>query len=229
MDWSWLNFVVFWVAVMSGALSIFREAVQIFPPGRITKKLQKSLFWRCVWIAFVVSAVWSWIVERNARIAAEHEIDRFEISMRPYVGVEKVKLLKGLHVGEQIQIQAQFRNSGKTPAIGVVDVEDTVFGDKSIPPRFDMPTITGDPVDIPPDNYKTMIFMGDIVSQAMLDEISKGTKTIYFYGEMEYRNTYSSKIYSEPTFCYTYDADIPENFLGSCGSPTFNRPKKNSK
>src|SRR3989442_3639221 len=110
MDWSWLNFVVFWVAVMSGALSIFREAVQIFPPGRITKKLQKSLFWRCVWIAFVVSAVWSWIVERNARIAAEHEIDRFEISMRPYVAVEKVKLLKGLHVGEQIPQWAEIES-----------------------------------------------------------------------------------------------------------------------
>src|SRR5437899_9165199 len=89
---SWLNFVVFWVAVMSGALSIFREAVQIFPPGRITKKLQKSLFWRCVWIAF------------------EHEIDRFEISMRPYVGVEKVKLLKGLHVGEQIPQWAEIES-----------------------------------------------------------------------------------------------------------------------
>ena len=71
-----------------------------------------------------------------------------------------------------------------------------------------------------------MMFWGDTVSQAMLDEISKGTKTIYFYGEMEYRNNYdSSKIYSELPFCYSYDPDIPENFLGSCGSPTF--AKKN--
>src|SRR5437879_2051388 len=202
MDWSWLNVVPLWLFYMSGALSILREVFLLFSPHRVQKK---SLFWRCVWIAFVLSAASSWKIERNARVAAEHRIDQSEISTRPYVGVEKVKLLKGLHAGEQIQIQAQLRNSGKTPAIRVTGIEDTVFGDKSIPPRFNMPTVRGDPIDIPPDNHKTMMFWGDTVSQAMLDEISKGTKTIYFYGEMEYRNNYdSSKIHSELPFCYSY-------------------------
>src|SRR5271170_1118433 len=47
-----LKVVVFMVALMSGVLSIIREAIDLFFPNRFS---HTSVFWRCVWVSFIIS------------------------------------------------------------------------------------------------------------------------------------------------------------------------------
>ncbi len=52
-----LEILLWAVALMSGILSILREALAIFLPERVPKR---SLFWNCVIISFVISATILW-------------------------------------------------------------------------------------------------------------------------------------------------------------------------
>jgi hypothetical protein len=63
---AWLQYILemlIWaVALMSGILSILREALAIFAPD---KAPQRSLFWNCVIIAFIISAAILWEMEHK--------------------------------------------------------------------------------------------------------------------------------------------------------------------
>lgn len=64
--------VVLWmVALMSGALSIFREVYGLYS-GVIPAR---SLFWSCAWVAFVFSAAISWVIEHKEKLEAEKRAD----------------------------------------------------------------------------------------------------------------------------------------------------------
>jgi hypothetical protein len=58
--WRWLRIVGFVVGLMSGPLSLVRELYLIYNPNAIQSA---ALFWHCVWIAFILSAVLVWIAE----------------------------------------------------------------------------------------------------------------------------------------------------------------------
>ena len=63
--------VLLWVvALMSGGFSIFRELYGIYS-GTLPAR---SLFWSCVWIAFVVSAAILWAMEHKAKEEAEKKL-----------------------------------------------------------------------------------------------------------------------------------------------------------
>jgi hypothetical protein len=69
--------VVLVVTLMSGILSLVRELLAIYAPERVPPA---SLFWHCVWIAFIISAVVSWWNEHSQlndlKISTSKEIER---------------------------------------------------------------------------------------------------------------------------------------------------------
>lgn len=66
---SWLNIVLLAVALMSGILSIIREGILIYNPTKID---QKRIFWGCMRIAFIISALLLWGLEHQALIKSKH-------------------------------------------------------------------------------------------------------------------------------------------------------------
>jgi hypothetical protein len=70
----WTNYlslfkvVPIWAAIMTGSLSLVREAVTLFAqsPDPIW---QKNIFWSCVWIAFIVSAITAWVLKHQELLA----------------------------------------------------------------------------------------------------------------------------------------------------------------
>lgn len=65
--------ILLWaVALMSGILSILREALTVFAPDQV---LQRSLFWNCVIISFVISAAILWVLEHKKVIALTNKLD----------------------------------------------------------------------------------------------------------------------------------------------------------
>ena len=57
-----LSMLLWGVALMSGILSIVREVLSIFFPKIVP---QRSLFWNCVFIAFIISAAILWFIEHQ--------------------------------------------------------------------------------------------------------------------------------------------------------------------
>jgi hypothetical protein len=69
---SWLQIVLIMVALMSGILSIIRELISIYAPNRV---VGGSLFWRCVWVSFIISAVLLWGIEHGHTIELQERLD----------------------------------------------------------------------------------------------------------------------------------------------------------
>jgi hypothetical protein len=67
-----LSLIVLMVAFMSGILSIIREAISIFYPAQAAPA---TLFWRCVWIAFILSAGTAWYLEHQKAEALANDLD----------------------------------------------------------------------------------------------------------------------------------------------------------
>jgi hypothetical protein len=103
------------IALMSGALSLFRELHGISTNTPTTR----SLFWSCVWIAFIVSAFISWFQERlaasqekDARTLAENRLN----DSAPKLFLEYSEQ----HAAEFMTYSGLFvRNSGKQQAFKV--------------------------------------------------------------------------------------------------------------
>jgi hypothetical protein len=72
---------------MSGILSILREAVAIFLPNQVP---QRSLFWNCVIIAFVISAVVLWVIEHAKKNKLEKELDHSKPKLSAEIGLTSV-------------------------------------------------------------------------------------------------------------------------------------------
>lgn len=106
-----LLLILWLVALMSGAFSIFREVYGIYsgviPP--------RSLFWSCTWIAFVVSAAILWCLEY-----------REKKSLKKQIADEEPKLMFGVCAGIDWSILESrneyvftLRNYGHRPALYV--------------------------------------------------------------------------------------------------------------
>ncbi|MGA2022796.1 MAG: hypothetical protein ABSH02_19550 [Candidatus Sulfotelmatobacter sp.] len=65
----WFQVVLLVISLMSGILSLIREAVLIRQPE---KAKDHYLLWRCVFIAFIVSSLWLWMDE-HSKLLAEHK------------------------------------------------------------------------------------------------------------------------------------------------------------
>ena len=85
--------IVLMVAFMSGILSIAREALSIFSPGKIP---QGILFWRCMWLAFIFSAAATWYLEHGKVREMEMRIQRMEADVPDLRG-----WIDGVVTGEQ--------------------------------------------------------------------------------------------------------------------------------
>ena len=66
------QFLLFAVALMTGILSLFREALSIFAPH---KAPPRSLFWNCVIIAFILSASILWYQEHRKAISNKPKLN----------------------------------------------------------------------------------------------------------------------------------------------------------
>lgn len=70
---SYFKIVLLVVAFMSGILSLFREILLIYRPEVVPERV---LFWRCMWIAFIISAVTLWGIEHRDLIEANGKIEQ---------------------------------------------------------------------------------------------------------------------------------------------------------
>jgi len=101
------------VTLMSGILSLVREAVQIFAPNKMA---EKKLFWMCVRIAFVISAIALWCVEHSANLELHSEINTHS---RPDLQVVVAALQIANHTVGETVVMAQMGvlNKGADSAI----------------------------------------------------------------------------------------------------------------
>jgi len=69
---SWLQILLLMVGLMSGIFSLFREVFLINHPE---KAQNAHLFWRCVFITFIISAVSLWVSERQKTLDLKARLD----------------------------------------------------------------------------------------------------------------------------------------------------------
>jgi hypothetical protein len=69
---SWFQIILLMVSLMSGIFSLFREVVLINHPE---KAENAHLFWRCVFITFIISSVWLWISEHQQTMDLQSKLD----------------------------------------------------------------------------------------------------------------------------------------------------------
>ncbi|HEV1996153.1 MAG TPA: hypothetical protein VGR03_17600 [Candidatus Acidoferrum sp.] len=70
--WKWLGIFGLVVGLMSGILSLFRELLGVYRPDQAHAA---SLFWRCVWIAFIISSVSAWASQYHRANEAERKLE----------------------------------------------------------------------------------------------------------------------------------------------------------
>jgi hypothetical protein len=69
---SWFQILLLMVGLMSGVFSLFREVFLIKNPE---KAKDGHLFWRCVFITFIISSVWLWVSEHQQTLALQAQLD----------------------------------------------------------------------------------------------------------------------------------------------------------
>lgn len=69
---SWFQIALLMVSLMSGIFSLFREVVLIKNPE---KARDTRLFWRCIFITFIIASVWFWISEHQQRLNLQKKLD----------------------------------------------------------------------------------------------------------------------------------------------------------
>jgi hypothetical protein len=70
---------------MSGILSILREVLAIFYPNQVP---QRSIFWNCVIIAFIISAIILWIIEHRKAIKLSSKLEKELDHSKPKLSAE---------------------------------------------------------------------------------------------------------------------------------------------
>lgn len=94
---------------MSGILSILREAVAIFLPNQVP---QRSLFWNCVIIAFVISAVILWVIEHTKKNKLEKELDRSRPKLSAEIGLTVTAPAGANNESSLVIIMVTIKNTG---------------------------------------------------------------------------------------------------------------------
>ena len=94
---------------MSGILSILREALSIFLPNQVP---QRSLFWNCVIIAFVISAVILWSIEHMKKNKLEKELDHSKPKLFAEIGITAVAPAGEKNENSLLIFTATIKNTG---------------------------------------------------------------------------------------------------------------------
>jgi len=97
---------------MSGILSLFREVILIRQPDRAK---DHHLFWRCIFIAFVVSSMWLW-VDEHSKLLAEHKRHEAQLDFTFY-GEGTASLGTDPRSSAIFVITGNMANSGEMPSI----------------------------------------------------------------------------------------------------------------
>jgi hypothetical protein len=118
-----LEWIGIWVALMTSALSLFREALSVFAPGKFA---DRKVFWACIRIAFIVSAALAWIGEHHH--ARDLELQIADLS-KPNFRLKVVWVMTGLswgYVGPSVKVErdipdgvflAEITNSGAPSSV----------------------------------------------------------------------------------------------------------------
>ena len=69
---SWFQIFLLMVGLMSGIFSLVREVLLINHPE---KAKDGHLFWRCVFITFIISSVWLWVSEHQQTLDLQGKLD----------------------------------------------------------------------------------------------------------------------------------------------------------
>lgn len=98
----WLRIVVLMIGFMSGGLSLIRELLAIYAPQRIQSA---SLFWHCVWIAFILSSFSAWFLEYRRSESLEQDLLKakarpsftghlYQFNIHPRTGIAPPEMLQ---------------------------------------------------------------------------------------------------------------------------------------
>ena len=223
-------------SVVARHLNSVVDALNAFSP--VLTALATGLL---VWVA-----IWQWIelhsTDGTLRETLRAQIKSSQLQLRAYVGTEAKrfelrcascdatapraeKTANGFYKDDYIIIT--FRNSGQTPANNLSVTgswKEMPFG-KPLPLDFDYPNTIDDGVDC-----RGVVNPGDLMPAgqlltperiAMVKRARNHEATIYFYGEISYRDVFG-KNRSTP-YCRVYDPDVADAFsFGFC--PQHNTP-----
>jgi hypothetical protein len=149
---SWFQIVLFMVALMSGILSIAREAFHIHYPDKIEPK---SMFWRCIWIAFIVSSGWLWGIEHSNVLSLNRTLDALtKPQLEPHI--DEYYIARAGDSGNDVLITATatILNHGAPSIVGKIEMHLVLPDGKEL---------VGERVPQPPPDAK--LYMGVANSQ----------------------------------------------------------------
>lgn len=165
---------------------------------------------------------------RQSATAAENAVqstrENMRLDQRAWVGIDSIQSIpRSPEVGKPIQIIVKIRNTGKTPALGVVGtaVADPVA--KNSQPNYSYegmdhfrlgvmpPNATGTIPIHPSKHPQTGIVLP--LSQGKFDEISNGRLQIFVHGRVEYKDIFQAPHWF--TFCARLNVPFDERF-GAC-------------
>jgi archaellum component FlaG (FlaF/FlaG flagellin family) len=139
---SWFSIVLIMVALMSGILSLVRELLLLYAPEKFGGRIR---FWRCVWIAFILSSIILWAVEHSQNMDLHNQIA--ELNNPELQAKINVPMRANFSYGpnqqshtEILTLMVTIKNSG-SPSIATLDNASFVLRDgRHIDPRVVMPS-----------------------------------------------------------------------------------------
>jgi hypothetical protein len=108
----WLQIVLLVVSLMSGIFSLFREVFLIRHPESAG---DVHLFWRCIFITFIISSVWLWSDE-HSKLLAEHKRHEAQLDFT-FDGEYTASLTSDPSSNVVFFIAGNIANSGDMPSI----------------------------------------------------------------------------------------------------------------
>jgi hypothetical protein len=122
---SWFQIVLLMVGLMSGILSLFREVILIKNPE---KAKDHYLFWRCTFIAFIISSAVLWVTEHSIVLEQQARLDELT---KPGFVVETDTEASACHLNDTLTLLGvRVSNNGADSA--VLDYE-AYYESKTIP------------------------------------------------------------------------------------------------
>jgi hypothetical protein len=182
--------------VIGGAmLAIFVAGVLsgYYAYNYITKDSPRISFWATFMLTFtglVVVVIQVAIYAQQARFMRE-QVNVTRIAERGYIGIEAVKLVNGLTIGERPIVRITFRNGGRTPVWNIMHPTRIRIGTTFPPGRPKQISAEGGgflPAGLTRDSE---MIIDRLVTQEFIDDITNGRVKIFINGETHFKDCWN--------------------------------------
>ena len=202
------TFLPFLYSVQAEAASEHGE--EFWPPiWGVSLKITDTLIVAFTFGLFVAT----WLLYRATRKLVLGAEETSERELRAYVSAEPKPLQK--QANNSWVSELEIKNSGQTPAYAVtITVFMEVFAEPPSEQDFNVPVEeTGSRISVPPGGTGRQALRRSL-SEDELDQVWKGRKNLYVFGQINYRDAFNKSRYTK--FRFAYDKSSPTDDIAAC-------------